>query len=78
MEQRQGRIPCRRDGDLQVAYEAHGHGVELQIRRWDTGQTLTGHAAARDRSSSEDRIESEDGAYKAPMNAMADRRTTSR
>jgi hypothetical protein len=29
----QARIPCRRDGDVQIAYEPQGDTVEVQLRR---------------------------------------------
>jgi uncharacterized repeat protein (TIGR01451 family) len=33
------RIPCRRDGDVQIAYVPHGNTVDVELRRWDTGTT---------------------------------------
>ena len=32
-------IPCRRDGDILMAYEISGNSVDVVLRRWDTGVT---------------------------------------
>jgi hypothetical protein len=41
------RIPCRRTGDVLVAYEAHGHEVDVVIRRWITTSTDPASGCAR-------------------------------
>jgi hypothetical protein len=33
------RIPCRRDDDVQIAYEPQGNRVDVVVRRWDTAAT---------------------------------------
>jgi hypothetical protein len=40
-------IPCRRTGDVQIAYEAHGNDVDVRIRRWTTTSTDLGSGCAR-------------------------------
>jgi hypothetical protein len=40
-------IPCRRTGDIQVAYEFHGTDFELVLRRWRTTQSATRGCASQ-------------------------------
>jgi hypothetical protein len=40
-------IPCRRTGDVQIAYEAHGNDIDVRIRRWTTTSTDLGSGCAR-------------------------------
>ena len=41
------RIPCRRTGDVQIAYEPHGNTVDVRIRRWTTTSTDLGSGCAK-------------------------------
>jgi uncharacterized repeat protein (TIGR01451 family) len=40
-------IPCRRTGDVQVSYEAHGGDVDVVIRRWTTTESDPDQGCAR-------------------------------
>lgn len=40
------RIPCRRPGDVQIAYEPGGNEVNVRIRRWVTTSTDVGSGCA--------------------------------
>ena len=41
------RIPCRRTGDVQVAYEPQGNDIDVQLRRWVTTDYRRDTAARR-------------------------------
>ena len=55
MGQRPREIPCRRTGDLLVAFAAHGNGMNVVLQRWVTKTTDAATGCARTGSSTRSR-----------------------